>query len=58
MKSKKEITEYIQKIEKEYRNGCEELRNETKYMALKERWEAIHGILDDMMETLEIPTID
>lgn len=58
MKSQDEMIKYIQKTENNLRNVCEELRYETKFMALKERFEAMHGLMEDMMETLEIPKID
>lgn len=58
MKSQEEIIKYIQKEEKELRITCEELHNETRYMALKERFSAMHGLMEDMLENLEIPKID
>lgn len=58
MKNQEEIIAYIQKTEKNLRKVHEELRHETKYMALKERFESMHCLMEDMMETLEIPKLD
>lgn len=58
MRSQEEIIEYIQKEEKELRTTCEELHNETRCMVLKERFNAMHGLMEDMLENLEIPKMD